>query len=106
MVPKHEGIDAPAFSCDANSAQQRQGIAAPREAWARHAVLLTGQLEHATVVEPLAVEPAVKIGIFVSRRDVGASVGVGVVHSPAAHVDAQLTSSSFDTQMLERPELD
>src|SRR6266550_2686156 len=106
MVAKRKCIETPSFLRDTDSAQQRQRVSAPREAWARHSELLTGELKHAPIVEAPAIKSPVKIGVLVSGGDIYARVWVGIVGAPAAHVDPQLAGTSLYAEMLKRPQLD
>src|SRR6266852_655205 len=105
MVADDEAVETPSFLRDPHPAEQRKRITAAREAWARHYVLLPGELKHAAVVESLAIEAAIQIGIFVSRGDINARVRIGIVDAPRSHVDPQLAGASLYAQMLQRPQL-
>src|SRR5690349_6764239 len=105
MMTDYESVEAPRFPGESRSRQQGQRIAAPGEARARHAVLLSGELEKSAIVHTTAIIAAIEIGLFVAGRDVGTRVRIGVLDPPAAHVDAQLARTALDAQMLECPEL-
>src|SRR4051794_18140525 len=105
MVAERESIEAPAFLRAPDPGHQRKCVAATSKPAAGDAELLPAELQHAAVLEPLSVKPAIEIGVFVTRGDIDPGVWIGVVDAPGAHVYPQLAGTALDAQVLERPQL-
>src|SRR5690349_20636531 len=99
--PQRRGIDAPILTCEPESPENAQLIAARKSARRRRPVLLGGELQRLPAVVPLAEVASIEIRRLIACRDVRTRVRCRVVHPPASHVHAYLARATLDAKPLE-----